>query len=80
MNIRSFIGDAIDSIKLADQIKSGKATPVVVKMVYVSGKSISADDYQEEYDKNITYNITAYEKVSLECNIMPVMVDSQCLL
>lgn len=62
MNIRSFIGDAIDSIKLADQIKSGKATPVVVKMVYVSGKSISADDYQEEYDKNITYNITAYEK------------------
>lgn len=62
MNIRSFIGDAIDSIKLADQIKSGKATPIVVKMVYVSGKSISADDYQEEYDKNITYNITAYEK------------------
>lgn len=62
MNIRSFIGDAIDSIKLADQIKSGKATPVVVKMVYVSGKAISADDYQEEYDKNITYNIAAYEK------------------
>lgn len=62
MNIMSFIGDKVDTVKLSDQIEAGKATPVIVKMIYPTGKSIEANSYQEEYELNITKNPQAYER------------------
>lgn len=62
MNIMSFIGDKVDTVKLSDQIEAGKATPVVVKMIYPTGKPIEADSYPEEYELNITKNPQAYER------------------
>lgn len=60
MNIKCFIGDIVDSVKLSDQIKKGKATPVIVKMVYYKGKGIPSDRYDEEYANTISNNKEAY--------------------
>lgn len=62
MNIMSFIGDKVDTVKLIDQMKAGRATPVVVKMLFPKGKAIPAESYPEEYEKNITKNPDAYER------------------
>lgn len=61
MNIRSFIGDKVDSVKLIDQIKTGKATPVIVKMIYNNLPEMGGLDYPEEYNKAITNNLQAYK-------------------
>ena len=67
MNIRSFIGDKVDEVKLADQMKSGRATPVIVKMVDCNIPELNkhlpkfpARDYLEEYQNVIANNQAAY--------------------
>lgn len=61
MNIMSFIGPKVDSVKISDQIKSGRATPVVVKMVKLSWPVPNSVDYQEQYQEEITDNPAAWE-------------------
>ena len=63
MNIRSYIGDKIDQVKLSDQIKSKMATPVVIKMIYTGigcdqGRGLT---YLEEYKETISNNEEAYK-------------------
>lgn len=67
MNIRSFIGDKVDEVKIADQMKSGRATPVIVKMVDCNIPELKkhlpkfpARDYLEEYQNVIANNQAAY--------------------
>lgn len=60
MNIMSFIGPKVDTVKIADQIKSGRATPVVVKMVPLKWPTHGID-YKDEYDEVITYNKNAWQ-------------------
>lgn len=63
MNIMQFIGDKVDQVKLSDQIKHGRATPVIVKMVYPNrGELEEADNYQDEYSNNITNSSLAYTR------------------
>lgn len=61
MNIMSFIGDKVDSVELHNQIKSKRATPVIVKMLEpnFTPKAVSRD-YPEEYNNIIINNIEAY--------------------
>lgn len=60
MNIMSFIGPKVDTVKIADQIKSGRATPVVVKMISLNWPTYGID-YKDEYDEVITYNKNAWQ-------------------
>lgn len=63
MNIMSFIGDRVDTVKLIDQIKGGKATPVVVKMVFPKEENqVVSKSYLEEYQLTITNNPKAWER------------------
>ncbi len=63
MNIMSFIGPTVDSVKLKDQMDAGRATPVVVKMINASEVGgMDSKDYQTEYDFTITQNDKAYRK------------------
>lgn len=63
MNIMSFIGPTVDSVKLKDQMDAGRATPVIVKMIDASEVGgMDSNDYQTEYDFTITQNDKAYEK------------------
>lgn len=61
MNIMSFIGPKVDSVKIIDQIKAGRATPVVVKMVKLNWPVPNSIDYQEQYQEVITDNERAWE-------------------
>lgn len=61
MNIRSFIGDKVDEVKLLDQIKSKRATPVIVKMITANIPNKGGKDYLEEYRNNIIDNPSSYE-------------------
>lgn len=62
MNIRSFIGDKVDEVRLSDQMKSGRATPVIVKMISSDAlKEHAKRDYLEEYKATIAENTQAYE-------------------
>src|SRR5699024_7536133 len=62
MNIMQFIGNKVDQVKLSDQIKNKKATPVVVKMVvsHIEPKK-KVTTYLEEYESIISNNIEAYK-------------------
>lgn len=62
LNIMSFIGDKVDTVKLIDQIKWGKATPVVVKMIDTSNiiENKEECDYPSEYEATIINNKEAY--------------------
>lgn len=60
MNVMSFIGPKLDVVTLKDQMKSGRATPVIVKMVPVPQVSVN-HQYQEEYQENIVNNPKAYQ-------------------
>lgn len=62
MNIMQFIGNKVDQVKLSDQIKNKKATPVVVKMVvsHIEPKK-KVTTYLEEYGSIISNNIEAYK-------------------
>lgn len=67
MNIRSFIGEKVDEVKLVDQMKSGRATPVIVKMIDCDIPELhknlpkrQAKDYLEEYQNVIANNTAAY--------------------
>lgn len=65
MNIMSFIGNKVDQVNLSDQIKSGRATPVIVKMIDCTNFKIKIEpewDYQEEYNQIIINNIESYKK------------------
>lgn len=63
MNIMSFIGPAVDTVKLKDQMKAGRATPVIVKMINAADVGgMESQDYQSEYEFTITQNDKAYEK------------------
>ena len=61
MNIMSFIGPKVDSVKIIDQIKAGRATPVVVKMIKLKWPVPNSIDYQEQYQEVITDNERAWE-------------------
>lgn len=67
MNIKCFIGDKVDSVELIDQIKSKKATPVIVKMIYINPNpnfdfnSPCSVDYISEY-KNYLISDWAMEE------------------
>lgn len=60
MNIMQFIGDKVDQVKLSDQIKSGKATPVIVKMVYIDCDH-NYNNYGDAYEKVICNNPNTFE-------------------
>lgn len=60
MNVMSFIGPKLDIVTLKDQMKSGRATPVIVKMVPVPQVSMN-HQYQEEYQENVVNNPKAYQ-------------------
>lgn len=61
MNVMSFIGEKVDTVKLVDQMKAGKATPVVVKMIDTGIKDkMVYKDYQKEYEATISKNPEAY--------------------
>lgn len=60
MNVMSFIGPKLDIVTLKDQMKSGRATPVVVKIVPVPMVSLSST-YQDEYMDNVVYNKKAHQ-------------------
>lgn len=59
MNIRSFIGDPVEHVSLAKQMKKGRATPVIVKMIELDYPVEKYDSYQEEYNGNIVNNKNA---------------------
>lgn len=60
LNVMSFIGQKVDTVKLIDQMKAGKATPVVVKMVLTDIPDPMKHNYTDEYNAAITYNSRAY--------------------
>lgn len=60
LNIMSFIGDKVDTVKLVDQMKSGRATPVVVKMIQTNLMDQMQANYPDEYAATITDNEEAY--------------------
>lgn len=69
MNVMSFIGEKVDEVKLIDQMKGGRATPVIVKMIEtkanVNYKDKDQLDYPDEYNKVISENKKSYQ-VSLD--------------
>lgn len=71
MNVQSFIGSAVEHVSLADQMKKGRATPVVVKMIQLDYPVETYDTYIEEYMGNIVDNPKAYEAIKerLEYNM-----------
>lgn len=65
MNIKSFIGEVVDEVKLTQQIATGRSTPVVIKSItldYPTDKT-KHHSYQEEYQNNIIDNEDAYKEV-----------------
>lgn len=60
MNIRQFIGDMVDQVKLSEQIKTGRATKVVVKMIYTNIGEKGELDYQKEYNNTVIKNKESY--------------------
>lgn len=66
MNVMSFIGEKVDEVKLIDQMNTGRATPVVVKMIETSLIPTKVHvSYPDEYSEVISYNEKAYQ-VSLD--------------
>ena len=69
LNVMSFIGEKVDQVKLIDQMRADKATPVVVKMIETGYNLDYAANpiksYPEEYTDIITQNEKAYQ-VSLD--------------
>ena len=67
MNIKCFIGEKVDSVELFDQIKENKATPVIVKMIYIDPdkapipKLDRSIDYLRDYQQ-VLINPYAMEK------------------
>lgn len=61
MNVRQFIGDVVDQVKLSEQIKTGRATKVIVKMIYTGIGEKVPNDYQREYKLNIIENKESYK-------------------
>ena len=62
MNIMSFIGDKVDQVMLKEQMKKGRATPVVVKMISTNFPvKVEGKNYQKEYEKVIAKNPIAYD-------------------
>lgn len=81
MNIRSFIGDMVEEVKLVDQIKKGYSTPVVIKMIYENYPPIKPiENYDDEYKYYILDNPMSYEvilkriKYNLGYGRLPMMV------
>lgn len=65
LNIMSFIGDKVDEVRLHEQISSGNATRVIVKMIPAQFKNYTGVkgplDYPKEYRNIIINNIGAYK-------------------
>lgn len=62
MNVMSFIGEKVDTVKLVDQMKAGRATPVIVKMITTKIPDMGKMDYPSEYTATITENKFAYQE------------------
>lgn len=60
LNIMSFIGQKVDTVKLVDQMRAGRATPVVVKMIVADIPDQGKTTYPEEYEATISKNKKAY--------------------
>ena len=60
LNVMSFIGQKVDTVKLVDQMKAGRATPVIVKMVVANIPDQGKSSYPEEYEVTISKNKKAY--------------------
>lgn len=63
MNIMSFIGDKVDEVRLHQQIKKGRATPVIVKMVEAPFEFDKKGrlSYDEEYSEVVIKNKESYK-------------------
>lgn len=53
MTTRKFFGDVLSTVTIADMVKKGQSTPVVVKMVSSRQMALCYDDYMEEYNDTI---------------------------
>lgn len=80
LNVMSFIGQKVDTVKLIDQMKTGKATPVVVKMVLTNIEDQGRVEYTDEYEATITKNpkayATSFERAQYNANYgrMPMLI------
>lgn len=80
MNIRSFIGDLVNTIDLKDMIDKGYSTPVICKCIEAPFQYSGDDDYTEEYRKVIIDNPKAYEfslertKFNLRYQRIPMLI------
>lgn len=64
MNVRSFIGDMVEEVKLIDQIKKGTSTKTIIKMIKEDYDPVgSVDTYPDAYKNYITDNPKSYEAV-----------------
>ena len=68
MNIRSFIGDVADEVKLADQMKKGTSTKTIIKSITLNYPVKPSLSYEEEYRSVIIENPLAYEVVLQRIN------------
>lgn len=81
MNVRCYIGDMVEEVRLVDQIKKGYSAPVIIKVLYYSyPPTQEVNDYNDEYKYYILENPMSYEiilnriKFNLKYNRLPMMV------
>lgn len=76
MNVKSFIGEMVDEVKLIEQIKAGFSTPVVVKTIELDYKKYSRKDldinvYMDQYEAIVINSQASYDiiKERLDFNL-----------
>lgn len=81
MNVRCYIGDMVEEVKLVDQIKKGYSTPVVIKVIYCNYPPIEEpSNYHDEYKYYVLDNPMSYETILNRVNFnlsygrIPMMV------
>ena len=66
MNVKSFIGEMVDEVKLKDQIDAGFSTPVIVKTIELPDKFYNSEDllikdYLEQYQAIVINSDNSYK-------------------
>lgn len=76
MNVKSFIGEMVDEVKLIDQMKAGFSTPTIVKTVELPSHKYNKDDlripdYLEQYNAVVIKSQPSYDiiKKRLDFNL-----------
>ena len=64
MNVQSFIGSSVEHVSLAKQMKKGRATPLVVKMIKLDYPIKKYYNYLEEYNGVIVDNPKSYTAIA----------------